>query len=139
MSQLHARPPPAVRHGGHQRPTPRLAWGLEAVCTLRKPSNAAWLAAAWSAQRKHHPRSAVVRSASSLVAELQTGLEDSHDDSWNAVHGPAFKATLKMLEWPRLLQHVAQFASTRLGRAAVMQMTVPVSRDESLRLLSETK
>ena len=33
--------------------------------------------------------------------------------------GPAFRATLAMLEWPRLCDHVAAFASTSSGKAAV--------------------
>lgn len=33
--------------------------------------------------------------------------------------GPAFRATLAMLEWPRLCHHVAAFASTTIGRTAV--------------------
>jgi hypothetical protein len=40
--------------------------------------------------------------------------------------GPAFKATLEMLEWPRLCEHVSAFASTTIGRAAVQVMvTLP--------------
>ena len=36
----------------------------------------------------------------------------------------AQRACRRMLEWPRLCQHVAAFASTTLGRAAVSQLQV---------------
>ena len=36
--------------------------------------------------------------------------------------GPAFQATLRMLDWPTLAQQVAAFAQTKLGQAAVAGM-----------------
>ncbi len=38
--------------------------------------------------------------------------------------GPAARATLQMLEWPRLCAHIARFASTTLGRQAVLELQV---------------
>lgn len=38
--------------------------------------------------------------------------------------GSAAAATMAVLEWPRLCAHVARFASTTLGRQAVLHMQV---------------
>ena len=43
-----------------------------------------------------------------------------------------------MLEWPRLCQQVAAFASTSMGRAAVSNLPVPSSQAESEALIAET-
>ena len=40
------------------------------------------------------------------------------------VRQSAALATQKMLEWPRLCSHVAKFASTTLGRKAVLELKV---------------
>lgn len=44
----------------------------------------------------------------------------------------------RMLEWPRLCQQVAAFASTTMGRAAVSNLPVPSSQAESEALIRET-
>ena len=38
--------------------------------------------------------------------------------------GPAAKAPLRSLEWPRLCEHIAQFAATHAGRQAVLDTKV---------------
>lgn len=43
-----------------------------------------------------------------------------------------------MLEWPRLCQQVAAFASTTLGRAMVSELPIPSSQAESEALIRET-
>ena len=49
---------------------------------------------------------------------------DSQDDDDTQEPGPAALATLRSLEWPRLLEHVAQFAATHAGRQAITNMEV---------------
>lgn len=44
----------------------------------------------------------------------------------------------RMLEWPRLCQQVAAFASTTLGRAAVADLPIATSQAESEKLVRET-
>lgn len=47
--------------------------------------------------------------------------------------------TLELLEWPRLCQHLATFAATKLGAIAIRQLPLPESKEESLNLLCQTK
>lgn len=56
-------------------------------------------------------------SATAEPVEAYASWEGAVED--DDVMGPAFKATLAMLEWPRLCEHIAAFASTTIGRAAV--------------------
>ena len=44
--------------------------------------------------------------------------------SFTAEAGPSQKATFEMLEWPRLCSFVAEFASTTLGRKAILALEV---------------
>ncbi|MFZ9566361.1 MAG: endonuclease MutS2 [Vulcanococcus sp.] len=53
-------------------------------------------------------------------------------------HAPIQLEALELLEWPRLAQHVASFASTTAGRALAAALPLAPSRQESLRLLAET-
>lgn len=53
--------------------------------------------------------------------------------------GPAFAATLKMLEWQRLCEHMADFASTFAGRRQCLALPIPPTIVETQRLLEETK
>ncbi|CAL5224634.1 g7352 [Coccomyxa viridis] len=48
-------------------------------------------------------------------------------------------AAQRILEWPRLCSHVAAFASTTLGRKAVLELQVPPTHAETERLLAETR
>lgn len=47
--------------------------------------------------------------------------------------------TLELLEWPRLCQHLATFAVTKLGVAAAASLMLPETRLETEQLLSQTK
>jgi DNA mismatch repair protein MutS2 len=47
--------------------------------------------------------------------------------------------TLDLLEWPRLCQHLATFAATKLGATAARHLRIPDSETESLALLAQTK
>ncbi|MFB6275028.1 MAG: endonuclease MutS2 [Halothece sp.] len=47
--------------------------------------------------------------------------------------------TLELLEWPRLGEHLASFASTKLGARAARHLPIPDNRETSLTLLQETK
>lgn len=53
--------------------------------------------------------------------------------------GPAFQATLNMLEWPRVCEQVAEFASTHVGKRACLKMLVPEDQRMSERLAVETR
>ena len=47
--------------------------------------------------------------------------------------------TLELLEWPRLCEHLATFAATKLGAVASWQLSVPSTLEETEQLLSQTK
>ncbi|NET34564.1 MAG: endonuclease MutS2 [Cyanothece sp. SIO1E1] len=47
--------------------------------------------------------------------------------------------TLELLEWPRLCQHLASFAATKLGVIAAAQLRIPETQSESLQLLAQTQ
>ena len=47
--------------------------------------------------------------------------------------------TLELLEWPRLCQHLATFAATKLGVNAAEQLSIPDSLSESQTLLKQTQ
>ena len=51
---------------------------------------------------------------------------------------PIQQEALELLEWPRLAEHVASFASTTAGRVLAEALPLANSREESLRLLAET-
>ncbi|MEO0947586.1 MAG: endonuclease MutS2 [Cyanobacteria bacterium J06641_5] len=47
--------------------------------------------------------------------------------------------TLELLEWPRLCQHLATFAATKLGALAARHFPLPQTQGASLRLLAQTR
>ncbi len=47
--------------------------------------------------------------------------------------------TLELLEWPRLCQHLATFAATKLGAIAARQLPIPSTRLETQELLAQTR
>ncbi len=47
--------------------------------------------------------------------------------------------TLALLEWPRLCQHLATFAATKLGAIAARQLQPPDDQETSDRLLAQTR
>jgi DNA mismatch repair protein MutS2 len=47
--------------------------------------------------------------------------------------------TLELLEWPRLCQHLATFAATKLGAIAAQRLSIPTTLDQTLILLEQTK
>jgi DNA mismatch repair protein MutS2 len=47
--------------------------------------------------------------------------------------------TLELLEWPRLCEHLATFAATKLGAIAARQINIPESQAETEQLLAQTK
>ena len=47
--------------------------------------------------------------------------------------------TLELLEWPRLCQHLATFAATKLGVNAAEQLSIPDQWSESQILLNQTQ
>lgn len=113
------------------------------VCTTRHPQ-----------ALQHKRRSTVNRSAIALPvrAAVQQASEAGVDDDelgdtqllpgveTNSEHiGPAFRATLTMLEWRRVCEHVADFASTSAGRRACQALAVPATQEESEELLRLTR
>jgi hypothetical protein len=53
--------------------------------------------------------------------------------------GPAFQATLQMLEWPRICAHLADFASTAAGKRACQRLLPPAATKESEQELALTR
>jgi DNA mismatch repair protein MutS2 len=47
--------------------------------------------------------------------------------------------TLTLLEWPRLCQHLATFAATKLGVAGAQDLGLPATRAETTELLAQTQ
>ncbi|MEG4053923.1 endonuclease MutS2 [Microcoleus sp. Pol7_B2] len=47
--------------------------------------------------------------------------------------------TLELLEWPRLCQHLATFAATKLGVAAALDLPIPASQAQTAELLAQTQ
>ncbi|NJR25397.1 MAG: endonuclease MutS2 [Richelia sp. CSU_2_1] len=47
--------------------------------------------------------------------------------------------TLELLEWPRLCQHLATFAATKLGVAAAAGLEIPATRSQTAELLAQTQ
>jgi DNA mismatch repair protein MutS2 len=47
--------------------------------------------------------------------------------------------TLELLEWSRLCQHLATFASTKLGAVAARQLKIPATQTETQALLAQTQ
>ncbi|HLP91649.1 MAG TPA: endonuclease MutS2 [Nostocaceae cyanobacterium] len=47
--------------------------------------------------------------------------------------------TLELLEWPRLCQHLATYAATKLGALVLRNLSIPASQAESEQLLAQTK
>jgi DNA mismatch repair protein MutS2 len=47
--------------------------------------------------------------------------------------------TLELLEWSRLCQHLATFASTKLGTIALRSLKIPTTQAETERLLAQTQ
>ncbi|WP_333127260.1 endonuclease MutS2 [Microcoleus sp. Pol11C3] len=47
--------------------------------------------------------------------------------------------TLELLEWPRLCQHLATFAATKLGVAAALDLQIPATIAQTAELLAQTQ
>ena len=47
--------------------------------------------------------------------------------------------TLELLEWPRLCQHLATFAATKLGVAAALDLEIPATIAQTAELLAQTQ
>jgi DNA mismatch repair protein MutS2 len=47
--------------------------------------------------------------------------------------------TLQLLEWPRLCQHLATFAATKLGVAATLELEIPATPIQTAELLAQTQ
>ena len=47
--------------------------------------------------------------------------------------------TLELLEWPRLCQHMATFAATKLGAIAARHLQIPATQAISVKLLAQTQ
>ncbi|PSB11375.1 endonuclease MutS2, partial [filamentous cyanobacterium Phorm 46] len=47
--------------------------------------------------------------------------------------------TLELLEWPRLCQHLATFAATKLGVAAALDLEIPATIAQTTELLAQTQ
>jgi DNA mismatch repair protein MutS2 len=47
--------------------------------------------------------------------------------------------TLELLEWPRLCEHLATFAATKLGAIAARHLQLPPTQEETVHLLAQTQ
>ena len=47
--------------------------------------------------------------------------------------------TLELLEWPRLCQHLATFAATKLGVGAALDLQIPANQAQTAELLAQTQ
>ncbi len=47
--------------------------------------------------------------------------------------------TLTILEWQKLCQHLSSFSSTKLGAIASKNLEIPLTKEESLKLLAQTE
>jgi hypothetical protein len=70
--------------------------------------------------------------------ELETSAELSESNIDDGI-GPAFRATLDMLEWSRICDHLSAFSSTQCGKRACLSLGIPRTQKESERLLAETR
>ncbi len=82
-------------------------------------------------------RSLVAAAKSSTAGDVTAGV-GTWDDGEGEI-GPAFKATLDMLDWSKLCDQVARFASTHAGKRACRAMSVPEEPAETLRLIEQTR
>jgi hypothetical protein len=92
------------------------------------------------APKRHHSllRPTAPRLPQSLCATATSDAAAPWEQDWNAM-GPAFKATLDLLQWPAFCEHVADFASTSVGKRLCRQLEVPLDQAASERLLAETR
>lgn len=70
--------------------------------------------------------------------ELEVSAELSESTIDDGI-GPAFRATLDMLEWSRICDHLSAFSSTQCGKRACLSLGIPRTQRESERLLEETR
>lgn len=126
------------------------AWAALPPCAMRKSSVRLGYRCAIAQQQcivagrrssPHEPRAPHSRARVLVMAtEHGWGADEAGDAMLADAHlGPSFKATLKMLEWPTLCDHLAEFASTHSGRRLCLNLTVPPSLTETERLLLETR
>ncbi len=129
-SQLHAQTSTGRRTAARAAPRAALLHPQHspAAATRCRPLNSGSSRGAASSW----PRPSVAAAATD-DAELQPWEVD-----WNAM-GPAFKATLDLIEWPLFCDHVASFASTAVGKRLCRRLEVPLDQPSSERLLAETR
>jgi len=46
--------------------------------------------------------------------------------------------SLELLEWPNLIKQISSFASTQMGKRAILDFQIPLTREESEKLIKET-
>jgi hypothetical protein len=85
--------------------------------------------------RSDHARRLVCAAGKARAAEAY--MTDAEEEEEDAI-GPAFRATLDMLEWPRICEQLADFASTQCGKRACLGLSIPRTQRESEKLLVDT-
>lgn len=73
---------------------------------------------------RHKAKTSATSPSAGHSSAQAADVEDDLDLGDPGYEGPAAKATLKALEWGRLCEHIAQFASTYAGRQAVLSLKV---------------
>jgi hypothetical protein len=99
------------------------------------------MASATNTRRKRLAALRAVAQATETIAD-QADEDDSsspQDGDTTTALGPAFQATLRMLEWPRICEHLAEFASTAAGKRACQRLLPPATTRESEQELALTR
>ena len=76
------------------------------------------------------------------VARATRSQEVSADVSYEEYEegiGPAFKATLGLLDWPLLCSYLSEFASTAVGKRRCRELSVPELQTVTEQLQRETR
>lgn len=83
-------------------------------------------------------RGAAVRATATATARAGAGLITGFKQDQEPLP-PAFAATLRMLEWRRVCEHLAEHASTRAGKEACLGLGVPPTEEGTQQLLGQTR
>lgn len=90
-----------------------------------------------SSTTRSHATVAAAKKQNTGTTDPLTGTSWSYGST--EALGPAYEATLRMLEWPRLCRHISQFAQTSLGQKACNVMRPLASQAACEAALTETR
>jgi hypothetical protein len=88
-------------------------------------------------------RSCLVPSGGSYTtvraARTDGGAADLSYEDYEEEIGPAFQATLDLLDWPQLCSYLSEFASTAVGKRRCRELSVPELQPVTEQLQRETR